>query len=104
MRAARNPIEELRQMTEDHYGDFVLNRGRLQLTFSREASGDGNLRLLLSEICSIGVTHGEPGFLPQDVFDQLVPDMPFALARNVDVYSGRNPDHVIIDIRTMDLA
>jgi hypothetical protein len=104
MRAARNPIEDLRQMTEDHYGDFVLNRGRLQLTFSRETSGDGNLRLLLSEICSIGVKHGKPGVLPQNVFDQLRTDMPFALARNVDLYSGQHPDYLIIDIRTMDLA
>ncbi|MCL4678743.1 MAG: hypothetical protein KJ017_09155 [Alphaproteobacteria bacterium] len=104
MRAVRNPIEELRQMTEDHYGDFVLNRGRLQLTFSREASGDGNLRLLLSEICSIGVTRGDLGVLPQDFFDQLGPDTPFRLARNVDLYSGQDPDYLIVDIRTMDLA
>lgn len=104
MRAVRNPIEELRQITEDYYGDFELNRGRLKLTFSRECSGDGNLRLLLSEICSIGITHGDPGILPPDFFDQLGPDMPFPLARNVDLYSGEDPDYLIVDIRTMDLA
>lgn len=99
-----NPIQALRQMAEDHYGDFEMERGNLTMVFSRELSGDGNLRLMLSEVFAAGVLKDAGGLLPPDLFDQLSPDMPYNLARNADLFCGEDPDHLILKIRTMDLA
>ena len=98
------PMETIRRLTEEQYGDLDLNRGKLTLTFSRDATGDANLKLFISEVFSLGLFRGGPPFLAFDCFDQLSAEHPTSLANNAQMRSGQNPDHVIIEIQTMGLA
>ena len=99
-----HPMEVIRRMTEEQYGDLDLNRGKLTLTFSRDATGDANLKLFISEVFSLGLFRGGPPFLAFDCFDQLSAEHPTSLANNAQMRSGQNPDHVIIEIQTMGPA
>ncbi|MBK9585922.1 MAG: hypothetical protein KA099_09700 [Alphaproteobacteria bacterium] len=99
------PLEKARQMAEDHYGDVDWEQGKLTMTFSREITGDANLKLFISEIFGLGLFKGEhPPCLSFDCFEQLSPEHPTGLANNASMRSGQNPDHVIIEIQAIDLA
>lgn len=98
------PMERLRQMTEDHYGDVDWQGGKLTLTFSRDATGDANLKLFISEVFALGLLKGDAPFLSHDCFDQLHAAYPTDLSNNARMRAGQNPDHVIIEIQAMGLA
>ncbi|MBK6896325.1 MAG: hypothetical protein IPH06_07020 [Alphaproteobacteria bacterium] len=99
------PLEQARRMAEDHYGDVDWEQGKLTMTFSREITGDANLKLFISEIFGLGLFKGEhPPCLSFDCFEQLSPEHPTGLANNASMRSGQNPDHVIIEIQAIDLA
>lgn len=99
-----HPMEVIRRMTEEQYGDLDLNRGKLTLTFSRDATGDANLKLFISEVFALGLFKGDPPILPFDCFEYLSAEHPTGLANNASMRAGTNPDHVIIEIQTMGLA
>ena len=99
------PLEKVRQMAEEHYGDLDWEQGKLTMTFSREITGDANLKLFISEIFALGLFKGEyPPFLSPECFEELSSDFPTDLANNASMRSGENPDHVIIEIQAIDLA
>lgn len=92
-------------MAEDHYGDVDWEQGKLTMTFSREITGDANLKLFISEIFALGLFKGEDApFLPYECFEQLSPEHPMDLGNNASMRSGQNPDHVIIEIQAINLA
>lgn len=98
------PLEQVRQMAEDHYGDVDWEQGKLTLTFSREMTGDANLKLFISEIFALGLFKGDPPCLAHECFEQLSPEHPMGLANNASMRSGQDPDHVIIEIQAIGLT
>ncbi len=98
------PLEKVRQMAEDHYGDVDWGQGKLTMTFSREITGDANLKLFISEIFALGLFKGDPPCLAHECFEQLSPDHPTGLANNASMRSGQDPDHVIIEIQAIGLT
>ncbi len=94
----------LRKIAEDHYGDFELNQGKLAMTFSRESSGEGNLRLMISEILTSGAIKGDPAVLSHDLFGELELGA-MQLTNNMSIsLNQQNNDLMVVEIDTIGLA
>lgn len=99
-----NPMQCLRRLVDDHYGDFDLNQGKLTMTFSREASGEGNLRLIISDILTSGAIKGDPAALSHDLFGELEHGA-IQLTNNMSIsLNQQNNDLMIVEIDTIGLT
>lgn len=97
-----NPVQQVREMAEGYGGVSSVQRGVLQVTFSEEATGDVGLRSFFSELCSSGVSKGDPAVLTPSFFADELSSNRQDLSENVDV--RRIGDEVTFDIRLMGLA
>lgn len=95
-----NGVQTIQNMTEDNGGLFLRERGRLKLIFSRDVTGDPNLRLFISDLYSTGVMQGGLACLCSEFLDEG--DM--ALAENVMLHHGMDEDEIIIEIQLCGLA
>lgn len=100
----QNYVAAVERDTVSNYGTFARNtKGSLVLTFSRDACGDGNLKLLLSDLMSNPVARGEKAVFTPEMLDYLS-KTPEALCDNVRIRAGQTPDEIVVEIDLMNLA